>query len=206
MFRDETSDGACSCEIEDFFYWIKLNNDIFQRSWSESVGYETWNPRGNLRWLRSSGPTVAMLWPPKAWKPFQLWHFLTSPVSCGELYQKNLLIATPLLCNEQTENKFVFHVAIYSQKISWGLTGLSQGSQPATLVMWKKMEAEKLDQILYSGFSCLVSWLSTKIASKENTTCSLKVDDFALIHWIFGGCLMVWMWLYFMVPKISWFW
>ena len=119
MFRDETSNGACSCEIEDFFYWIKLNNDIFQRSWSESVGYETWTPRGNLRWLRSSGPTVAMLWPPKAWKPFQLWRFLTSPVSCGELYQKNLLITTPLLCNEQTENKFVFHVAIYSQKISW---------------------------------------------------------------------------------------
>ena len=40
MFRDETSDGACSCEIEDFFYWLNWKNDVFQRSWSESVGYE----------------------------------------------------------------------------------------------------------------------------------------------------------------------
>ena len=116
--------------------WIEKWHFSAQLIWKRGL----WDmiPRGNLRWLRSSGPTVAMLWPPKAWKPFQLWHFLTSPVSCGELYQKNLLITTPLLCNEQTENKFVFYVAKCSQKISWGLTWLSQGSHPATLVMWKK--------------------------------------------------------------------
>ena len=33
MFRDENSDGACSCEIEDLSTELyKLNNDIFQRS------------------------------------------------------------------------------------------------------------------------------------------------------------------------------
>ena len=46
----------------------------------------------------------------------------------------------------------------------------------------KKMEAEKLDQILYSGFSCLVSWLSTKIASKENTTCSER--KWMILRWL----------------------